>query len=132
MGVASSAPSTSGGDRALLMRHEIYQDLAKVRRANDRPNRDANHTVLAIAPLLVTAATVLTPFSGISPLIAEIQERTEVAVGHQDDIAPFASIAAVRPPFGHVFLSAETDAATPSITCPDEDFGFIDEHQRSM
>src|SRR6266511_4217265 len=132
MGIASSTPSTSGSDNLLLMRQEISQELARVRPAHDRTNRNSNHTVMAVAPLLVAAATVVTPFSCISSSIAEIQERAQVAVGHQDNIAPFAAVAPVRPSFRHVFLPTETDAAAPSITCPDKDFGFIDEHQRSM
>jgi hypothetical protein len=114
------------------MPHEICQELTGVRQQNARTDWDSNHTVMTVAPLLVAAATMVTPLSSISPLIAEIQERAQVAVGHQNNIAPFAAVAPIRPSLRDVFLPTETDAAAPAIACSDKDFGFIDEHQRSM
>jgi hypothetical protein len=73
---------------------------------------------------------MFTTLSLVAMSIAKIQERCQVAVGHQGNIAPFAAIASIRSALGHKFLTAEAHTPISTIPGADKNFGFIDKHER--
>ncbi|HXZ36400.1 MAG TPA: hypothetical protein VEL68_10305 [Thermodesulfobacteriota bacterium] len=54
-----------------------------------------------------------------------------MVVGLQNHIPAFSPIAAIGTSAGNVFFTAKADAAVSSIAGLDENFGFIDELDRS-
>ena len=63
--------------------------------------------------------------------VTKIEEGGELVVGLQKHIPAFSPVAAVGASAGNVLFTAKADAAVSSIAGLDEDFGFIDELDRS-
>jgi hypothetical protein len=125
----AAASSTAPRRQALLARFdEIGQEMAQVGVADHCPNWDAQHTTRSIAPFLIAAAPVLAAACLVSALISEIQQRSQTAVGRDDNVSPFAPIASVRPSLGHEFLPPEAHAPTAAVSRCHKNFRFIDEH----
>jgi hypothetical protein len=64
-------------------------------------------------------------------VVTKIEEGGELVVGLQKHIPAFSPVAAVGASAGNVLFTAKADAAVSSIAGLDEDFGFIDELDRS-
>jgi hypothetical protein len=58
--------------------------------------------------------------------VAEVDQRVEVFVGLQPDIAAITAIAAIGPTERNELLAAKADAAIAAIACGDRDFSFVD------
>jgi hypothetical protein len=59
-------------------------------------------------------------------LIAQIEKRRELWIGHRNDVAAMAAVAAVGPPAGHIFLAPKAYTPAPAIPAKDANLGFID------
>jgi hypothetical protein len=74
---------------------------------------------------------VLASFGVVLLAVPKIEEGGELPVGLQNHVPAFSPVAAVGTSAGNVLFMAKTDAAVSSIAALDEDFGFIDELNRS-
>jgi hypothetical protein len=74
---------------------------------------------------------VLSSFGVVLLAVTKIEESGELAVGLQKNVPAFSPVAAVGTSAGNVLFMAKTDAAVSSIAGLDENFGFIDELDRS-
>jgi hypothetical protein len=59
--------------------------------------------------------------------VLERQERGDVAVGDQPDVAAIAAVTAVGPTLGDVGLAPERDTACAAVTPFDVQVAFVDE-----
>jgi hypothetical protein len=59
--------------------------------------------------------------------VLERQERGDVAVGDQPDVAAVAAVTAVGPTLGDVGLAPERDTACAAVTPFDVQVAFVDE-----
>jgi hypothetical protein len=59
--------------------------------------------------------------------VLERQQRGDVAVGDEPDVAACAPVAAVGPALGDVGLAAERDRAGAAVTTPDVQVALVDE-----
>src|ERR1044071_6762033 len=129
--VASAALAAVRDDHALAGSAQIGQNFAAARIADDRADRHRSDFVLAAPAVLVLAAAVLAAAGAIKPLIAEIEQRREIGIGHRDDVAAGAPVAAVGPAARDVFFAAKAHAAASAVAGFDLDFDFVDEfHKR--
>ena len=56
-------------------------------------------------------------------------QAVDALLGHQDDAAAVAAVAAVGPAAGNIFLPAEADAAVAPFARLHANFHFVDEHK---
>jgi hypothetical protein len=87
------------------------------------------------APFAVQVLAPAVGAAGRPPVrvVAERQQRGDVAVGHQPHLAPAAAIASVGAAVGDRTLAAEADAARATISAADVESTLVDEagHGRS-
>jgi len=60
-------------------------------------------------------------------VVLEREERRDVAIGHEPDVATPATIAAIGAALGHVGLTPECDAAGAAIATAHVQLAFVDE-----
>ena len=69
-----------------------------------------------------------TPLLGAAVrMVAEGEQRGDVAVGHEPDVAALAAVAAVRPAHGDVGLPPERDAARAAVAAAHVQLRLVDE-----
>jgi hypothetical protein len=69
------------------------------------------------------------PLGDIVLSIREIKQGVKVSVGPQDDVAAFATVAAVGPSMGDESLSSEAHAAPAAIAGFNVDFPLVNKHR---
>lgn len=74
---------------------------------------------------------MLASFGAVFLAVTKVEESGELGVGLQKYVPAFSPVAAVGTSPGNVLFTAKTDAALSSIAGLDENFGFIDELDRS-
>ena len=90
-------------------------------------DRHDDDLVVATLAVHLPAHAVLAALGAELGLVAEVDQRVEVLVGHQPDTAAIAAVAAIRATQRYELLAAKADAAVAAIACADLDFGFVDE-----
>ncbi len=129
-GVSLAAASAAGGDDALARRGQVFEDVAVNRVADDGAGWDAEEEVFGAAAVAVGAAAVLAALGAPAFAMGEGGEAVDAGLGHQDDAAAVAAVAAVGPAAGDVLLAAEAHAAVAATAGFDIDCHAIDEHGR--
>ena len=109
-------------------RGQVFEHVAVVGVDDDRAGRHANDQILGAAAVAIGAAAVLAALR--SPVFAMRQggEAVDARLGHHDDAAAVAAVAAVGPAARHVLLAAEAHAAVAAAAGFDFDGDAIDEH----
>jgi hypothetical protein len=79
-GISPPTTTATGGNEALDIIDEIRKHGTGIRQTHYRTQRHTNNRIAAIAPLLITATTVLAAFCRIALPVAEVQQGTEVAI----------------------------------------------------
>jgi hydrogenase-4 membrane subunit HyfE len=130
-GVPSTALSAPGYDEGLVLPGQVFELLPTLPVPNDRSAGDGKKEIRSAAPLLVLPFSVLASFGVVLLAVPKIEEGGELPVGLQKHVPAFSPVAAVGTSAGNVLFMAKTDAAVSSIAALDEDFGFIDELNRS-
>ena len=126
-GVAQPAATALGRQKGLFGLGQVGEHGARLRILDDRAERYAQNAVHAAPTVLVAALATAAVVRLEVGTVAEIDERAEVAVGHQPDVTALAAVAAVRPAPGHEFFPPETDAAVAAVTGFHVNGYFIDE-----
>ena len=95
---------------------------------HDRALGHGHHEVVARpAPWLLLALAVGAARGPAVRVVPERQQRGDVAVGDQPDVAALAAVAAVGPALGHVGLAPERHAAGAAVTAFDVQAALVDE-----
>ena len=113
---------------SLARRGQVFQHVAVLGVDDDRAGRHADDEVLGTAAVAVRAAAVL---AALGPPVLAMRERRQAVdarLGHHDDAAAVAAVAAVRPAARHVLLAAKAHAAVAAPAGFDFDGDAIDEH----
>ncbi len=130
-GVPPTSLSATDYDEGLVFPGQVLELLSTLPVPDDRSAGDGKKEVRSAASLLIFPFSVLTSFGVIMLAVAKIEEGGELAVGLQNYVPAFSPVAAVGTSAGNILFTAKTDAAVSSIAGLDEDFGFIDELNRS-
>ena len=91
-------------------------------------NSAAGHTddqVFRIRTTLALGAAVLAVLGGVFALVAEIHQSGQVIIGHKDDVAAAAAVAAVRAAGRHEFFAVEGHGAIAALACMQTDGGYV-------
>jgi hypothetical protein len=130
-GISPSPLSAPGQDKGLLFPGQVPELFSTLRIPDDRAAGNGKNKGRSAASLLIFPLSVLTSFGVVMLAVTKIEEGRELVVGLQKHIPAFSPVAAVGASAGNVLFTAKTDAAVSSIAGLDEDFGFIDELDRS-
>src|SRR5215207_1680204 len=125
-GVAAPAPPALGGDEAVAGRHQVGQHLA-VAVADDRAHRHLHDDVVAPGAVAALTHAVRAVLGATERLVLERQQRGDVVVGDQDDVAAAPPVAAVGTALGHVGLTAERHRAGAAVAGLDVQVALVDE-----
>src|SRR5512134_2082926 len=93
-----------------------------------RARRNANHQVLGAATVTIRATSVFAATGSPSFAMCQGCQAVDSRLGHHDDAAAVASVAAVGPAARHVLLTAEAHATVPAAAGLDFDGDAINEH----
>ena len=85
----------------------------------------ADDQILRIRAALALGASVLAVLGGVFALVAEIHQSGQVIIGHKDDVAAAAAVAAVRAAGRHEFFAVEGHGAIAALACMQPDGGYV-------
>src|SRR5207247_8057361 len=103
-------------------------NLAGLIVVDDGPGGNGNFEVFTIAAVPVASLTVAAGLGTEHVIVAKFEKRIFVDVGNEIDVSAIAPIAAAGTALRHELFPSERDAAVPTVTGLDRDFGLIDEH----
>ena len=127
LGVAAPAAPAGGTQPAIAMVGEVGQQLAGVQVGRDRAFRHHHLERLATLAVLVLALAVHAVLGATVRVVAKREQRRDVAVGDQPDIATLAAIAAVGSAECLGSLTPERRTAGATIAAAYIQLRFIDE-----
>ena len=130
--VAASAASAAGDHHALIRAREIVYTLAGVGIVDDRPDRDLQDNVRALAPGPVGTFAVASALRLVLGIEAEVDKGVVALAGFHDDVAAAAAVAARGPAARYELLAAEGEASVAAVASLYADIGFVDEHGRQL
>ena len=125
--VAAAALAALRDDEALAVGAKIGQQRAVGLVEDLRAGRDAQHEILAGAPVLVLVGARLAGGRGVFLLVAKVEQRGQAAVDDQHDAAAVAAVAARGAALGDELLAPERDRALAAVAGADADVSLIDE-----
>src|SRR5690606_38845046 len=94
--VPAPATAASRDHQLLTILEELAEHLARVRVLHDRTRRDAEDQVRTVPARLVLPHPVLAALGAVVLVVAEIQERRELVVRAEHDVAPLPAVSAPR------------------------------------
>ena len=127
MHVAEPALAAVRNQQALAVCGEVADDLVGFDVVHDGADRHRDGDVLSALAVHLPAHAVLAALRAELLLVAEVDQRVEVLVGLQPDVAAVATVAAVGTAERNELLAPETDGAVAAIAGGYGDFGFVDE-----
>ncbi len=89
--------------------------------------RDGDHEILAGGAGPAFAGPVRARRGAAVRMVPEGEQRRDVAIGAQDDVAALPAVAAVGPAPGNVRLAAERHRTGASVPAPHVDLRLVDE-----
>ena len=129
----AEATAAAGGDDDALPRLREVGELADgllrlgVELAHDRAQGDLEDEVGAVGAVALGALAVRAALGAEVVLVAVVDQRRELRVGHDHDVAAVPAVAAVGAALGHERLAAERHAAGAAVAALDVDVGKIGE-----
>ncbi len=125
--IAEAALATPADDRPLARLAQIDQECGAVLRVDLGPDRQAEDDVGTV-PAGALAAHPVLPALGLEVLlVAIVDERVEVGIGHRDHVAAAAAVAAVRSAELDELLAPEAAGAVAAVAALHPDLGRIEE-----
>jgi hypothetical protein len=125
--VALAAVAAAGDQQALAVLHQVADDLVGGDVHHLGADRHADHHVLAGLAVHLAAHAVLAALGAELALVAEVDQRVEVLVGHQPDAAAVAAVAAVRAAERDELLAPEAHAPVAAVAGEHGDHCLVDE-----
>src|SRR5207248_2625117 len=124
--VPSAAATAARRNVAVAVTDQVGDDGA-VTRLDSRALRDAHHEIVARGPGPTFARTMRARGGTAVRMVPEREQRRDVAIGPQDDVAALAAVAAVRPAAGNVRFAAEGHRPGAAVPAPHVDLRLVDE-----
>ena len=119
--VANAMPAAMGHHHLLAVVGEFTNGLAGFHILDHRAERHLDNAVIAPRAGAIGTATILAALGRKPPGEPEVGQRVDLLVTHGVDMATIATIPAVRPAEGHVFLTAESHTTVAAIAGFDGD-----------
>ncbi len=112
---------------ACFVMRQVSHHGARLEIRNHRPDRHPQHDIGCGPAVAVGALAFLAVLRPVDARVAVVDERIQVAVGHDVDTAAAAAIAAVRPAARHELLPPEARDAVAALAGVHFDRCFVDE-----
>ena len=133
--VALAAAAAFGDAHAFVRRAQVGEQPRVPARAfgidrgarHERADGDADDELLAGRTGLVVLAAAFARFRAELFLEAKVDQRAELGIGDQHDVAAAPAVAARRTAFGHVLLAPPRDDAVAAVAGGHVDDRFVDE-----
>src|SRR5690606_8881285 len=126
--VPAPAPATPRHDQLLPILEQLAQELAGVRVPHHRSRRHTQDQTRAVTAGAVVPLAVLTALRAVVLLVAVVEQRGEVAVGPEDDIAAATAVPPRRPAAGHALLPSERLGPRAARSAVHVDDRVVNEH----
>ncbi len=107
-GIPFAAPAAPGSHKLVSRMGQIRQGHPGGIVIDHGPQRHFHFHIGCLGPGAVLSRPVAAPLGHKLPLVAEIHQGIQILVRHQHHGTAPASVASVRAPAGHIFLSPET------------------------
>ncbi|MNY04840.1 hypothetical protein D3C86_1375400 [compost metagenome] len=107
------------------MASHVTEDLTGALILHAGTDRYLDGDIFATLAGTVTALAVLATFSTERFLKAVVDQRVEVFVRQQIDVAAIAAVTAIRAAVRDILFAAEADATITTVTCNDQNRCFI-------
>ena len=130
-GVAAPAAAAGGGQPPIAVSQQLGQQLPGVEVLDDGALRHGDLQVLATPTVEVLALAVDAVAGASMWVVAEGEQRGDVVVGDEPDVAALAAVTAVRPAEGLGPLAPERHAACSPIASAHVELGLVDELRHS-
>lgn len=126
MHVAQAALATLGHQQTIAVLGHVADDFICLHVHHHGTDRHHDDAVFATLAISLPAHAVLAALRLERALMAEIDQRVDVFVGHDPDAAAVAAVTAIRPAKRDELLAAKADTAIAAIAGGDQDFCFVD------
>jgi hypothetical protein len=107
--------------------HDLTDEFLGVNILNAGAHRHTDVQGLTLSTAHLATHPVLAALRAMAPVVTEINERVQAAVGAQNDMATVTTIATVGTTARNVFLTPEADATIAAVSRLDRDHCLIDE-----
>ena len=127
LGVAAATAATIGRQPSVAVVGQVGQQFARVQVVGDGALGDGDLERLAAPAVLVLALAVHAVVRSPVRVVAEGDERRDVAVGHEPHVAALAAVAAVGSAERDRTLAPERHAAGTAVATTYVQLGLVDE-----
>lgn len=126
-GVSAASSSTGNGHPTVTVTVEFGQHLTGVHIAHHGSFRNGDLKAFSSAPVEVLTFSVHTVPGPPVRVVTKRQERGDIVVGDEPDIATISAVTAIRPPVYHRSFTAERHTASTAISTAEVQLAFVDE-----
>jgi len=126
-GVAATSSSTGNGHPTVTVTVEFGQNLSGVHVTHHGSFRHGDLKAFSSTPVEVFTFSVYTIPCPPMRVVTKRQERGDIVVGDEPDIATITAVTAVRPPVDHRPFTAERHTASTAISTAEVQLAFVDE-----
>ena len=126
-GVPPATSSAGGGTPPIAVVHEVGQKRPRLHRSHRRALRHRDDDVLPRRSVLALPRAVGAIRRAAVRMVAEREQRGDVVVCDEPDVAARSPITAVGPATGHVGLTAERDTASAAVAAAHVERALVDE-----
>ena len=127
--VATSALAAARDNDRLAFCFQVAQNVAVFGIAHDGAGWHQHQGIVATTPCSQVAFAVSTAFGIPVSMADNVGQASEIAINSNDDVAPFASVTAIRATARNVSFPPEAHATVSAITRLTKNFHPIDEHR---
>lgn len=126
MHVAQAALAALGHQQTIAVLGQVADDFIGLHVHHHGADRHHDDAVFAALAVGLTAHAILATLRLEGALMAEVDQRVDVLVGHDPHASATAAIATIRPTERDELLAAKADTAIAAIAGTDQDFRFVD------
>ena len=130
--VAPSTPTAVRGQEGVAVVHQVGEQLAVLVEPHDRAFGHGDDEIAPALAVLLRAGSVRPALALAVWVVTEGEERRDVAVGLDPDIAALATVATVGPTARHMGLATERDRTRPAVATLDVQLRFVDEAHEDL
>jgi hypothetical protein len=125
--VSPAAPTASGSDENLSGFGEVTEKLSGLAIENNRAYRHANNQGLGTFAMAIAALAVLSPASSDDGPMLQIEQRAQVDVRQENDIASMSPVAAGGAALGSKFFAPKGNSSVAAVAGFDWKNNFVHE-----
>jgi hypothetical protein len=115
VGVALAAPPSAGNDERFAGGRQVFDDFIGCGIADQGPGRDFDPDIVSAFPGSLPALPGRAALGAEFALKAKRVQRATVRRTHQDHVAPFSAVSAVRTAARNIFFTPKTQTTVSAV-----------------